>query len=179
MKAIKIPSIISGVVITALTGMDGTEFTILTECPHCSGPVRFHDIRAKRFATVVENGEKRIISVRVSRYYCRNCGKLCYARAPFYPETKFGSPVIDLCVAISRIHPFNHTSRILQEIGVIVDRGTIRNFSGRDLPEVSYARIYGLPIPLSICYLSDLFSRKKWNYQITQEEMLMYCGIPV
>jgi hypothetical protein len=178
-KVIKIPSILSSVIITALTGIDSMEFTLISECQYCKGLVRFHDIRVKRYATVIENGQKRIISVKVHRYYCRDCGKLCYARAPFYPNTKFGSPVIDLCMTLARDHSFNHTAKILQTIGVVVDRGTIRNFSGRELPLVSYAKIYGLPIPLSICYLSDLLSREKWNFQVNQEEILDVCGFPV
>lgn len=179
MKVIKIPSILKSVIITALTGMDSMEFTLISECHYCKGPVRFHDIRAKRFATVIEDEQKKIISVKVHRYYCRDCGKLCYARAPFYPNTKFGSPVADLCMTIAREHPFNHTAKILQTIGVVVDRGTIRNFSSHELPPVSYAKIYGLPIPLSICYLSDLFSRRTWNYQVSEEEILEVCGFVV
>lgn len=178
MKVIKIPSILSSVIISALTGINSMEFTNISECQHCKGPLKFHDIRAKRFATVIENGQKRNIIVRVHRYYCRDCGKLCYARAPFYPNIKFGSPVADLCMTLARDHPFNHTAKILQTIGVFVDRGTIRNFSGLEIPPVSYAKIYGLPVPLSICYLSDLFSRGMWNYQVTQEEVLEVCGFP-
>lgn len=179
MKVIKIPSLLSSVIIRALTGIDMMEFTLISRCHYCKGPVKFHDIKAKRFATVLENGEKRIIMIRVHRYYCQECGRLCYARAPFYPNIKFGSPVADLCMTLARDHPFNHTAKILQNIGVFVDRGTIRNFSGRELPAVSYAKIYGLPIPLSICYLSDLFSRGTWNYEVTQEEVLEVCGFPV
>jgi len=177
-KVIKIPSILSSVIITALTGIDMMEFTRISHCHYCKGPVRFHDVRAKRFASVIENEQKRTITIRVHRFYCRDCGKLCYAQAPFYPNTKFGAPVADLCMTLARDHPFNHTAKILQTIGVVVDRGTIRNFSGHDLPPVSYAKIYGLPIPLSICYLSDLFSRKKWNFEVTEEDVLEVCGFP-
>lgn len=155
------------------------EFTLLPVCPYCGGSVKFHDIRMKRFATVIEDDHKRIISVKVHRFYCRECGKLGYAKAPFYPDTKFGAPVTDLCMTISREHPFNHTARILETIGVVVDRGTIRNFSGREFPEVSYAKIYGLPIPLSLCYLSDLFSKTRINYSVSEEEVLEVCGFPV
>ena len=154
------------------------EFTLITGCHYCKGPVKFHDIKTKRFATVIDKEEKRIITVRVHRYYCRECGKLCYAHAPFYPNIKFGSPVADLCITLAREHPFNHTAKILQTIGVVVDRGTIRNFSGQEIPAVSYAKIYGLSVPLSICYLSDLFSRGTWNYQVTQEDVLEVCGFP-
>ena len=98
--------------------------------------------------------------------------------APFYPNTKFGSPVIDLCMTLARVHPFNHSARILQEMGVVVDRGTIRNFFSRDIPAVSYVKIYDLPIPLSIFYLSDLSSRMQQNRPVTQEDVLKVCGFP-
>lgn len=178
MKSIKIPSLVSSVVLNALSGIDGMEFTFLDHCPYCKGEIRYHDNRKKRFATITIDNEKRIINVIVTRYYCKECGKLCYAMAPFYPNTKFGSPVIDLCMTLARVHPFNHSARILQEMGVVVDRGTIRNFFSRDLPEVSYAKIYGLPIPLSIFYLSDLSSKRQQSRLVTQEDVLRVCGFP-
>jgi len=175
-KVIRIPSLLSSVIISALSGIDMMEFTLINHCHYCNGLVKFHDIRLRRFATVIENGQKRNISIRVHRFYCQDCGKLCYARAPFYPNTKFGSPVADLCMTLAWDHSFNHAAKILNSVGVVIDRGTIRNFSVHEIPQVSYAKIYGLPIPLSVCYLSDLFSRKNWNYQVTQEEVLEVCG---
>lgn len=154
------------------------EFTLLDRCPHCGGDIRYHDNRKKRFATIIVDGEKRIINVLVTRYYCKKCGRLCYAMAPFYPNTKFGSPVIDLCMTLARVHPFNHSARILQEMGVVVDRGTIRNFFSRDIPAVSYVKIYGLPIPLSVFYLSDLSSKRQQSRPVTQEDVLRVCGFP-
>lgn len=178
MKIIKIPSLLSEVIISALTGIDQMDFTHISHCYYCKGTIKFHDIRAKRFATVIEKGEKRNITINVHRYYCRDCGKLCYARAPFYPNIKFGSPVADLCMALARDYPFNHTAKILQGIGVVMDRGTIRNFSSQNIPPVSYAKLYGLSIPLSICYLSDLFSRSTWDYQVTEDDVMEVCGFP-
>lgn len=152
-------------------------FTLLYECPYCSGPVKYHDNRKKRFATIREEDDtRRVISVQVHRYYCQKCGKLCYAKAPFYPDTKFGSPVIDLCITLSQTYPFNHTAKILHAMGVIVDRGTIRNFSERNLPRVSYAKIYSVPIPLSILYLSDLVIRSSRIYPLDEQEILKACG---
>jgi len=177
-KIIKIPSLIASVVQNALYGLEGMEFTLLDCCPHCGGVVRYHDIRKKRFATIIIDGEKRIINVLVTRYYCKACGRLCYASAPFYPNTKFGSPVIDLCITLARVHPYNHSARILQEMGVVVDRGTIRNFFSRDIPEVSYAKMYGLPIPLSIFHLSDLSCRRRQQRHVSQEDILKVCGFP-
>ena len=178
MKSIKIPSLIISVVQNAFSGLEGMEFTLLDCCPHCGGEVRYHDNRKKRFATIIVDGKKKIINVLVTRYYCKACGRLCYALAPFYPNTKFGSPVIDLCMTLARVHPFNHSAKILQEMGVVVDRGTIRNFFSRDIPEVSYAKIYDLPIPLSIFYLSDLASKRRQASLVTQEDVLRVCGFP-
>ncbi len=153
-------------------------FTLRDHCPWCNGAIRYHDIRKKRFATIVVDGEKRIINVLVTRYYCKACGRLCYAMAPFYPNTKFGSPVIDLCVTLARFHPYNHSARILQELGIVVDRGTIRNFFSHDIPPVSYVKIYGLPLPLSLLLLSDLASKKQHSQIVTQEDILRICGFP-
>lgn len=81
-------------------------------------------------------------------------------------------------MTLARVHPFNHSARILQEMGVVVDRGTIRNFFSKDIPEVSYAKIYDLPIPLSIFYLSDLSSKRRQSRLVTQEDVLRVCGFP-
>jgi hypothetical protein len=176
MKQIKIPPMLPAVVQNAFAGVDDLIFTIRYECYHCGGPVRYHDIRKKRFATIMEDGDKRTIFVQVYRYYCRHCGKLCYAEAPFYPDTKFGSPVIDLCITLSQVHPYNHTAKILNAMGIIVDRGTIRNFSERNLPRVSYAKMYDLPIPLSIFYLSDLVSKSNQRNPLDETDVMKACG---
>jgi len=175
MQKIKVPTLLSSLVINALAGISDLEFTTIRSCPFCGGTVRYHDIRKKRFATIIRDGEKHMIYVRVHRFYCRECGKLCYAQAPFYPDTKFGAPVIDLCMAIARDHAYNYTARVLNEMGVVVDRGTVRNFFVKDIPDVSYVKIYGYPIPLSIFSLSDLASKATEQFPLSEEDVLSAC----
>jgi hypothetical protein len=174
-QKIKVPTLLSFLVTNALSGVADLEFTILRNCPFCGGEVKYHDIRKKRFATIEYDGEKHLIHVRVHRFYCRECGKLCYAHAPFYPDTKFGAPVIDLCMTIARDHAYNYTARVLKEMGVVVDRGTVRNFFEKDIHDVSYVKIYGHPIPLSIFSLSDLVFRATPQYPLSEEDVLSAC----
>ncbi len=123
---------------SALVSMDGVAFTELDACPSCGGSLTGHDLRKKRFAVVMEGGKPRVIHVHVKRFYCNRCKNLCYAEAPFYPETRLGSPVVDLCALLAARMPFHRVARLLAAMGVIVDRGTIRNYAARDFGRIPY-----------------------------------------
>ena len=155
MRKVQIPSMLSDIVTSAITSADDAIFTECAKCPFCGGAVKAHDMRRKKYATVMEDGKRRQIHVFVKRYYCTECGRLCYADSPFYPDTRMGMPVVDLCTTLIEKHPFHHAARILRSLNIIVDRGTLRNYAQRkDLPHPEVIEMYGIDIPLSIFELS-------------------------
>nr|WP_303716678.1 hypothetical protein [Methanoculleus marisnigri] len=161
----------------ALASMDGVKFTYLRACPSCGGPVTGHDLRAKRFAVLLENGKERTIRVSVKRFYCQQCGTLCYADAPFYPDTRLASPVVDLCLLLSQQMPFNRVAQRLRAMGIVVDRGTIRNYASRDFGTIPATELFGLLLPLSLLNLAT-FTLGRERHPITGAEALVACGFP-
>ncbi|NLZ29373.1 MAG: hypothetical protein GX885_01255 [Methanomicrobiales archaeon] len=153
-RTIPVPPILVDLVGGALISMDGVKFTDLDACPSCGGPVVGHDLRAKRFAVILDQGRERTIRVYVKRFYCQDCGRLCYADAPFYPGTRLGSPIVDLCLLLSEQMPFNRAAEHLRAMGIIVDRGTVRNYASLDVGPIPAAEIFGFPLPLSLLNLS-------------------------
>ena len=161
----------------ALVSMDGVKFTDLDACPSCGGALIGHDLRAKRFATIIEDGGERTIRVSVKRFYCQQCGTLCYADAPFYPGTRLGSPIVDLCLLLSRKMPFNQVAHHLRAMGVVVDRGTIRNYASLDVGPIPATELFGLPLPLSLLNLAIALIGHEQG-PIVGAEALAACGIP-
>ncbi len=145
----------------ALLSLDGAMFTELESCPWCGGELQGHDMKKKRFASVLDKGKKKDISVFVKRFYCRDCGRLCYADAPFYPDTRLGSPVVDMCVANFGRFPYHHISRLLKAMNILVDRGTVRNYARRRSGQVPAIEMYGVQLPLSLLALSDVAFRSE------------------
>jgi len=178
MKPILIPPMACDLIQDALCSLDGVEFTDGRRCPVCGGPVQGHDIKTKKFATLLDHGELRDIHVKVKRFTCRVCESLCYAEEPFYPDTRIGSPVIDLCTTISQSVPFNRTAKVLEVIGVVVDRGSIRNFSHRSLPNVATVDVFGMRIPFSVLSLSSISARIRQGTRVPGAEVLASCGFP-
>jgi hypothetical protein len=168
----------SDIVLNALSSLDGMEFTESPRCPSCGGFVLGHDMRVKRFAVIREGDAERIVHVRVKRFTCRDCRKLCNAPEPFYPDTRIGSPVIDLCITLSRTMPFSRTSRVLEAMGVIVDRSSCRHFGSLALPETRTADVFGFRLPFSILSLSSLAARSRTTDRLTSVEILAACGNP-
>jgi hypothetical protein len=177
MKKILVPPMLTDVVGNALAAMDGITFSDLGRCPSCGGPVTGHDLKPKRFAVIIVNDHARSIQVFVKRFYCQQCGALCYADAPFYPDTRLGSPIVDLCVLLSRRMPHNRAARYLRAMGIVVDRGTIRNYAIRDFGTIPATELFGLPLPLSLLHLCVSIPGEKRG-SVVGAEALIACGFP-
>ena len=178
MKPPQIPSLASDLVQTVLCSFDGVEFTRAPVCPACGGTVQGYDTRIKKFAVTRENDRERIINVHVKRFTCRTCGTLCYSEEPFYPDTRIGSPVVDLCRTISATLPYSRTSRILDTMGVLIDRASCRHYAAMQLPHVPVADFFGIQLPFSILALSALTARTGEGGRIPRAEALAALGFP-
>ena len=134
--------------------LDGTVYTSLDCCPDCGGDVRPYDFRTKRFAKLVDDQDVREVRVRVKRFRCAGCGRLCYADSPFYPDTRHGAPVVELAAALSQRMPPGQVARTLRRLGIVLDRATIRGYARLPLPPITTLQLFGLPIPISVLRLS-------------------------
>jgi len=178
MNQLLIPPMACDLIQDALISLDSVEFSDGRRCPVCGGTVQGYDMKTKKFATVREEGTDREIRIKVKRFTCRVCGTLCYADEPFYPGTRIGSPVIDLCTTFSRSIPFHRTAKALETMGILIDRNSCRNFSLRKFPEVRTEDFFGMHIPFSVLALSSLSAKIREGTRIPGAEVLAACGFP-
>jgi hypothetical protein len=169
---------VTDIVQAAISIFDGLEFTGLPACPACGGPVRGYDTRRKKFAVIVDREGEHVITVRIRRFTCRICQVLCYADEPFYPDTRIGSPVIDLFFTLSSAMPPRRAARIIDAMGIRVDRTTWRNYTGRNFGAIPAADVYGMRLPFSVLALSSLAARAGEGSRIVGAEVLNACGFP-
>jgi hypothetical protein len=163
---------------TTILAMDGVSFTGLPACPECGGSLKRHDLKEKRFARMLVGGEERDVHVLVARFRCRSCGGFWYAREPFYEGVRYGIPVVDIAIALSRNHPYHRTETILALLGLVVDRGTVRMYASRAQREVPATGLLGIPLPISLLNLSNLVSRRQKGAPIMGAEVLAALGLP-
>jgi hypothetical protein len=168
----------AAIIQNAFSALDGIAFTELAACPHCGGTVTGHDTKEKQFAVISDEGTDRTIHVKVKRFRCRECGRLCYADEPFYPDTRIGSPVIDLCVTLTATMPAGRAARVLDAMGVIVDRTSCLIYAKKHTGEIPTADFFGMRLPFSVLTLANFAARIQEGDRTSPTEVLAACGYP-
>jgi hypothetical protein len=178
MKSPRIPPMLAMIVQAGLMAVDGITFSERATCPVCGGPVSGYDTRKKVFAVIRENDRIRTLSVSVKRFSCRSCGCIVNADEPFYPGTRIGSPVIDLCLTLATMMPVNRTAAWLDTMDIIVDRTSCRQYVRNQARVVPSTDLFGIRMPLSVISLSSLSSRAGQGSAVRGAEILGACGFP-
>jgi len=150
----RVPPMLEALVQSGVLAVEGHVFSRRDSCPYCGGKVSGYDTKERRFAVVLEDGRKRPVNVRVRRFLCTECGQVSPAQAPFYPETRLGSPIVDLCVVLSRSMTPGRVSRVAECLSLAIDPGTIRAYSRREFPDIPSDTLFGIPVPRSLIALS-------------------------
>jgi hypothetical protein len=166
------------IVQTAISAFDGVEFTHLLSCDKCGGPVQGYDTKTKKFAVLHDGDRTRVITVRVRRFTCRNCKSLCYADEPFYPGTRIGSMIIDLFLTLATTMPRSRAARVIEAMGIVVDRTTWQHYTGEMIPDIQTADVFGMRLPLSVLSISGLAAACGEGGRIIGAEALAVCGFP-
>lgn len=186
MKPPRIPPLLTDIVQSGISVCDGLTFTGHTVCPVCGGTLVGYDMRKKQFAHLLGDDGQKILYVSVKRYHCRECGKLCYADEPFYPDTRVGSIIIDLCIALSLTIPVNRIPAYLAAMGIHVTRSSCRlyvqnNSSYYVRNNVRYIdsdNLFGVHLPHSIITLSALATDPAADGGVGEKAVLEACGFP-
>jgi len=173
----RILPILADLIPTTLSAYDGILFDDLACCPHCGGVIADYDIRTKQFAVITDGSTKKTIMVRVKRFQCTECRAVVYAHQPFYPGTRIGSPVVDLCITFASMMPYARASTYLKRAGIVVDRWSVRNYAQRDLTVVT-REMYGTRLPESIVSLTTLASHAGERTSIDPSDIISACGYP-
>jgi len=169
---------LAGIVSTALSVCDRTEYSVPGSCPSCGGILSGYDTRKRRFAVLYEDDRETTIDVIIHRSYCRSCGRIAVPDDPFYPGTRMGSPVVDLCRSFAATMPCSRVSTRLAQMGVIVDRWTVRSYCRAPLPQPPVVPVFGMQVPVSIISLSSFAGMPDKAGRINGEEILAACRFP-
>ncbi|WOF16211.1 hypothetical protein F1737_05560 [Methanoplanus sp. FWC-SCC4] len=145
---------LSELIQSGIMDIQDTTFDRAERCPECGGALAGHDIKRKKFATVLEDGNPKEVCVNVKRFRCRECGKLVYAKSPFYSGIRTGTPIVDFCIANKNRHPANHISKILKNMSIFVNPGSVRNYERSDIPSPQSVEFFGINFPISLLNLS-------------------------
>ncbi|MCK9630685.1 MAG: hypothetical protein M0R30_03500 [Methanoregula sp.] len=186
MKPPRIPPLFKDIVQTAISACDGLTFTDHAACPACGGPLTGYDTKKRQFAHMLGDDGQKTLFVRVRRFQCRTCKKICYADEPFYPDTRIGSIIIDLCIALSLTIPVNRIPAYLAAMGIHVTRSSCRlyvqnNSSYYVRNNVRYIEtdnIFDIHLPHSIITLSALAADADTGSFVKGKEVLEACGFP-
>ncbi|HWQ66438.1 MAG TPA: hypothetical protein VN372_06170 [Methanospirillum sp.] len=175
-RPVFIPPIIADFVYQAVTGVSGVQFLEASVCPLCAGLLIGHDLKQRRFSTVMSREGSEHQYVYVKRFYCRDCNHLCYAEAPFYEKSRFGSPIVDLCITLSEDYSFSQAALIMNRLGIVIDRGTVRKTVMTHSHQVDAADLYGIKLPQSVLSLSALVTSADNTSPLSGRDVLNACG---
>jgi hypothetical protein len=178
MKQPRIPPLLIDIIQSGLASCDGLVFDSRDACPVCKGKLSGYDTKKKQFAVITEGGEHHRVHVFVKRFTCRECHTICFADEPFYPDTRIGSPLVDLCLALAAAMPYYRVMVFMNQLGIDIDRGTIRNYAKGPFPEIPITNLFGILLPLSIISLSEISARSGEGSRIEGAEVLAACGFP-
>jgi hypothetical protein len=186
MKKPHILPIVADIVKSGISAVDGVTFSGHTVCPACGGPLTGYDIKRKQFAHVITKNGPEVVHVSIRRYYCRKCHHLSLADNPFYLNTRIGSVVIDLCIALSMTMPVNRVPSYLAAMGVLVDRGSCRLYVQNDssyfirnnLRYIDPHNIFGVHLPQSVLTLSALAIDPDLEGPVEDSRIIAACGYP-
>jgi hypothetical protein len=178
MKQLRIPPLLIDIVQSSLLACEGIVFDNRDACPACGGKLSGYDTKKKQFAVMLEGDNLHAVHVFVKRFSCRQCHAVCFADEPFYPDTRIGSPLVDLCITLAATMPFNRAAAYLENLGIGIDRGTVRNYARCAFPKIPTTDLFGIRLPLSIVSLSELAARTGEGSRIVGTETLAACGFP-
>jgi len=163
---------------TALRVCDRTEYMVQSPCRSCGGTMSGYDTRTKRFAILCDEEGEHPIEVILHRSYCRSCGRVVLPDEPFYPGTRMGSPVVDLCRALVTTNPCGRVATRLGQMGIKIDRWSVRSYCRAPFTRSPVVDAFGMMIPMSIISLSALAATVNDTGRASGEDVLAACFYP-
>ncbi len=178
MRLHALPPGLTSIVRKALRVCDRTEYFVHGRCRACRGPLSGYDKRLRRFAILCNDDGDYRIDVILNRSYCRECGRIWMPGEPFYPGTRMGSPVVDLCRALSRTMSCGKVATTLGQMGIRVDRWTTRSYCTPPFLPPPTIPAFSMNIPISVVSLSTLAESKDYSGHIRGDDILAACFYP-
>jgi hypothetical protein len=166
------------VVHTAIQVCEGSEFFVGGVCRSCGETLSGYDSRRKRFAILLDEDREHTVEVILHRAYCRSCGQIWMPEGPFYPGTRVGSPVVDLCRALSITMPYGQVATRLRQMGISVDRWSVRAYCRSPFIPPPTLGAFGMNIPVSLISLSSLAGSLREGVSVRGDDVLAACNHP-
>lgn len=124
------------------------------KCPHCGGGnYKKHTIIEKIFCTLIQDSNFKNVTVFVQVFYCNDCNRTYFAESPFYERIMYCKPVVDLCLYFAAKNPFCRVERILLELGIQIDRDTVKNYVtkfGEKCKKYASIRVFDTPVGINL-----------------------------
>ncbi|HJJ46819.1 MAG TPA: hypothetical protein O0X32_00970 [Methanocorpusculum sp.] len=172
---VRIPPMLFATVSMGLHALDGMLFKTLDHCSNCGGKPKPYDTKVKQYATLSSPLGDRVITVKVRRFICHDCGKLLYADEPFYPNTRIGSAIVDLALSLSKTTNFSHAATVMGAMGIVINRGSVRKYAQSNLPIRPSNQLYGMTLPTTFV---SLIGRGILTPSINPADILVASGYP-
>jgi hypothetical protein len=166
------------IVQAAIQVCEGTEYPVEGLCGSCGGILSGYDTREKRFAVICYDEGDRTVEVFLHRAYCRDCGRIWMPEEPFYPGTRVGSPVVDLCRAFSPTMPCGQVAPRLGQMGIRVDRWSVHSYCSLPFAPPPVVAAFGMNVPVSIISLSALAGTEGESGCAEGSDVLAACYYP-
>jgi len=132
------PEILYCPIIEFLMSFMGQFYNEFRNCPYCkSNDCKKHNIIEKVFCKLIVKGKFVDVKVHIQVYYCKKCKKTYFAKSPFYERIMYCKLIANLCLYLSAKNPYHRVESRLIEMGIQVDRDTVRNYSIRFAEKMS------------------------------------------
>ncbi|NMB77548.1 MAG: hypothetical protein GYA23_00445 [Methanomicrobiales archaeon] len=178
MRLRPVPPLLPDVIRAAIRVCDMTEYSPVGHCPSCGGTLSGYDTRTKRFAVLCDADGDWPVEVIIHRAYCRECGRIVVPEEPFYPGTRIGSPIVDLCTTLASSGSHGNVTAFLDRLGVKVDRWSVRSYCHLSIPAPKTISMFGMQLPASIIVLSSLAGDIAQGQKARGTDVLAACNFP-
>lgn len=178
MRLHPLPLVLSGIVRSALRVCDKTDYYVHGTCRACQGPLSGYDKRTRRFVILCNDDGDYRIEVVLHRAYCRKCGRIWIPAEPYYPGTRIGAPVVDLCRALSWTMSCGQVTTRLGQMGIRIDRWSVRSYCTPPFHSPPTVPVFGMNIPVSIISLSSLAKSQDGSGTTRGDDVLAACFYP-
>ncbi len=118
------------------------------------------------------------VTVYKQKHYCKRCGRTYTARGPFYEGANYGTPIVDLALALSTENSAYGVERVLANMGIQVDRDTVLNYirlladkSKEFAPLIKNGGLYGINLLKIIFGVNDVEELKRKLPNISLESL--------
>ena len=128
-------------------------------CPKCGCKDYIRKGKQHRlFCRLITDKGPEDIYVHLKQYKCKRCSHKYASNGPFYPDISYGAPIVDTVLHLASTNPYNKVEILLMEMGIQVDRDTVKRwvilFKRR---VIKAAGIYADEKPLGVNMLHLLF----------------------